>query len=258
MFAFEIAPDQQYRTQDFARLAGVTVRTLHHYDEMGLLKPRRTATGYRIYTVADLERLEQIIALKFVGIPLKQIQLLLDRNPLSLAEALRAQLRLLESKRELLGHAIRAIQAAEQSIVSDGEADAALLKRIIEVMEVEQNTQWTDKYYSPEAKAAIEERKKLWSPELQEKATADWTALFADVRAALGEDPASEKAQELATRWRTLVSGFTGGNPEIATGLNRLYNDKENWPSSAKQQMQPFLDPEVWGFIQKAMAAGKS
>src|SRR5262245_63641412 len=69
-----------YRAKEFAELAGVTVRTLHHYDRLGLLEPSaRTASGYRLYTDRDLVRLEQIVVLKFVGLPLEQIRRLLDR-----------------------------------------------------------------------------------------------------------------------------------------------------------------------------------
>ena len=69
-----------YRVREFAELAGVTVRALHHYDRLGLLKPGRTAAGYRCYSLRDFERLEQIVALKFLGIPLKQIRTLFNRE----------------------------------------------------------------------------------------------------------------------------------------------------------------------------------
>ena len=72
------------RAREFADLAGVTVRTLHHYDRLGLLKARRSDTGYRLYSERDLERLEQVVALKFLGVPLKQIKALLDGEPLEL------------------------------------------------------------------------------------------------------------------------------------------------------------------------------
>ena len=61
-----------YRVQEFAELAGVTVRTLHHYDRLGQLKPLRTHSGYRCYSEAHLAQLEQIVALKFIGVPLKR------------------------------------------------------------------------------------------------------------------------------------------------------------------------------------------
>jgi DNA-binding transcriptional MerR regulator len=74
---------------EFAELAGVTVKALHHYDRLGLLKPQRNDAGYRVYSLADLERLEQIVALKFLGLPLKQIKILLERDALQLPNALR-------------------------------------------------------------------------------------------------------------------------------------------------------------------------
>src|SRR5215469_16673147 len=97
-----------YRAQAFATLAGVTVRTLHHYDQLGLLRPRRSESGYRLYGERDLERLEQIVALKFLGMPLKQVRTLLDRDCLDIAAALRVQQRILEEKRRQLDRAIGA------------------------------------------------------------------------------------------------------------------------------------------------------
>lgn len=102
-----------YQPRQFAELAGVTVRALHYYDRLDLLKPRRTNSGYRLYCAEDLERLEQIVALKFVGLPLKQIKFLLDRDKSGFLEALRMQRRVLEEKRRLLDSAISAIQNVE-------------------------------------------------------------------------------------------------------------------------------------------------
>ena len=120
---------------------------------------------------------------------------------------------------------------------------------------MQNNMDWSKKYYSPEAQAKVEERKKLWSPELQEQVSKDWAALIADVEAALGEDPAGPKAQALAARWRKLLAGFTGGDPEIQKGLNKMWTDKPNWPDSQKQAYA--INPNVQAFIIKAMQAGK-
>ena len=59
---------RSYQVHEFAELAGVAVKALHHYDRLRLLTPRRTKAGYRVYTELDLERLEQIVALKFLGL----------------------------------------------------------------------------------------------------------------------------------------------------------------------------------------------
>lgn len=247
-----------YRVQEFGELAGVTVRALHHYDRLGLLKPRRTEAGYRLYCLRDLERLEQIVALKFLGLPLKQIRKLFNREALALPEALSMQLRVLEEKRRLLDSAINAIHEAENATRRGERPDSAVLKKIIEVIEMQDNMDWSKKYYTEEAGAKIEERKQLWSPELQERVSREWSELFREVEAALGEDPAGAKAQTLAARWKKLVEGFTGGDPQITAGLSKMHQDRSNWPASAQQRMEPFSNKKVWEFIQKAFAAGKA
>jgi DNA-binding transcriptional MerR regulator len=248
--------NQAMRAQEFAKMAGVTVRALHHYDRLGLLKPRRTLSGYRMYAARDLERLEQVVALKFLGIPLKQIKSVLERDANALGAALRRQRAVLEQKRRMLDMAIRAICDAEQSIPPGGRPDTALLKKIIEVIEMQDNSTWAMKYYTPEAQAKIAARAKEWTPELQAKVTQEWTELFRDVEACLNQDPAGEAAQALAARWKKLVSGFTGGETEISAGLNRLYADKANWPEQMKQQMAPFSNPKVWEYMGRAMKCG--
>ena len=248
---------KQMSTQEFAELAGVTVRTLHHYDHLGLLAPKRAGNAYRQYCLKDLERLEQIVALKFLGLPLKRIKAVLDERPVELSEALRRQREVLENKKHSLNLAIGAIREAEAALEGPAPAYAAALKKLIEVIDMETNHDWSKKYYSDAAQADIEERKKQWTPELQEQVTQQWSQLFRDVEAAFDKDPESPEAQALAERWKTLVAGFTGGNPEVASGLNKLYQDKANWPAAAKERMQPYSNPKVWEFIQKAFAAGK-
>jgi DNA-binding transcriptional MerR regulator len=240
-----------YRAQAFANLAGVTVRTLHHYDRLGLLRPRRRSeAGYRLYEDRDLERLEKIVALKFLGIALSDIRELLDSG--SITEALSLQRRLLMEKRRMLDHAIQAIGEAQ---AQSGATPA--LRKIIEVMEMEAKNDWMEKYHTEESKAKVEARKHLWSPELQERVSRQWAELFADVEAALGEDPAGEKAQALAARWNGLVGEFTGGDPAISGSLGRMWQDRAGWPKDMDQKA-PAINPEIWGFILKANAVKKA
>lgn len=118
-----------YRVREFAELAGVTVRALHHYDRLAVLRPKRTVAGYRLYSPRDLERLEQIVALKFLGIPLKEIKALLEREARRLPDVLRSQRLALEEKRRGLDLAIHAIRDAEQVIESGKPADAQCLPK---------------------------------------------------------------------------------------------------------------------------------
>ena len=126
-----------YRVAEFAGLAGVTVRALHHYDRLAVLRPKRTESGYRLYSLRDLERLEQIVALKFLGLPLKEIKTLLGREARRLPEVLRSQRLALEEKRRGLEQAIHAIEDAEQAIACGNPAGVQVLAKIIEVIEMQ-------------------------------------------------------------------------------------------------------------------------
>jgi DNA-binding transcriptional MerR regulator len=246
-----------HRASEFADLAGVTVRTLHHYDRLGLLKPHRNGSGYRLYRESDLERLEQIVALKFLGLPLKDIRELLDYAPAELPDALRMQRCALEEKRRLLDRAIAAIREAE-AVVATGSADTAVLKKIIEVIEMQQNNDWT-KYANEAAQVKIAARQREWSPELQERVSEQWTELIAEVQAAMdaGEDPAGPKVRALAARWKTLVEGFTKGDPDVAQAVGNAWKDRANWPKQAQEQAQPFkITPDMMKFIHHGTTCG--
>ncbi|MFL6276953.1 MAG: MerR family transcriptional regulator [Blastocatellia bacterium] len=242
-----------YRASEFAELTGVTVRALHHYDRLGLLRPaRRTRAGYRLYAARDVARLEQIVALKFIGLSLKEIKTVLEGEALDLATTLRLQREIISRKRGHLDRAIAAIERAERMIGAQGEAPLDAFKQIIEVINMENDTNWMMQYYSEAAQQKIQERAKDWTPEKQAKAQADWAALFKDVEAAMAEglDPASERAQQLATRWDDLIRGFTGGDPEVTAGLKRLYADQANWPTTFEQ---PFRNDHA-AFVNQARA----
>lgn len=242
-----------YQASEFAELTGVTVRALHHYDRLGLLRPSgRTRAGYRLYSARDVARLEQVVALKFIGFSLKEIKTILDREALDLPAMLRMQRAIITRKRHHLDSAIAAIERAEQRLGERGEADLETFKQIIEVMNMENSTDWMMQYYSEEARQKIAERGKDWTPEKQAKASADWAALFADIKAAIadGTDPASARAGQLAARWDELIYGFTGGDPEIAAGLRRLYADQANWPGAFEK---PFNDEHA-AFVNQARA----
>ena len=116
---------------------------------------------------------------------------------------------------------------------------------------MQSNMDWTKKYYSEEAQREIQKRAAIIPPEVIQQGQRDWATLIAEVQEAVagGEDPASEKSQALAARWSELIKGFTGGNPEIQKGLNRMYSDRQNWPASMPQ---PFGN-DVQEFIAKAM-----
>ena len=97
-----------YTVREFSARAGVTVRALHHCDDVGLLKPlRRPQTGYRLYRDSDFAKLEQIVVLKFLGLPLKDMRPLLTATKTArLRDVLRRQQRMLAEKRRQLDAAL--------------------------------------------------------------------------------------------------------------------------------------------------------
>jgi DNA-binding transcriptional MerR regulator len=248
--------ESTYRIQAFARLAAVTVRTLHHYDRIGLLKPERTSSGYRVYTARHLERLEQIVALRFLGLPLKEIAEVIGRERRSLPAVLAAQRHMLLCRRHQLDRAIAAIEHAETAVHA-GESATTLLTRIIEEIAMQEQSEFMNRYYNEPAQAALGERRKQWNPADQDKVTEEWRALFRDVKASLQEDPASPRAQLLVDRWNELVGRFTGGKPDVTSGLNKAWADHANWPAEMKQQSDEFFDQQVWDFMTRARAARK-
>lgn len=97
---------------EFAARNGVTVRALQHYDRLGLLRPRRSTAGYRLYLKADGGRLRQIQALQWAGLSLREIEKLLNDESADVIEALNCQRARLEERRQRLDAAIAAIRQA--------------------------------------------------------------------------------------------------------------------------------------------------
>jgi DNA-binding transcriptional MerR regulator len=228
-----------YKPHEFAKRAGVTVRALHHYDRLGLLKPSgRTDAGYRVYSDRDFVRLEQIVALKFIGFPLSQIRDLLHRKDLDLAAMLRQQREIIAAKRHHLDRAIRAIELAEKAVASGRKHDWEPFRKIIEVIQMETRKEWMKKYFTEEQLAGLRKR---MSPEMKAESDRGWAELGRDAEAAIsrGEGPGSKTGQQLALRRQKLYDQFTGGDPGMKESLKNLYHDQANWPASFKN---PFSD----------------
>src|SRR5512143_296680 len=100
-----------YTVQQLARLAGVSARTLRHYDHIGLLKPSaRSAAGYRLYGEADLLRLQQILFFRELDFPLADIQGILDEPGFDQVKALHAHRRLLQQEADRLERLLKTIE----------------------------------------------------------------------------------------------------------------------------------------------------
>ncbi len=171
------------QAKEFAKEAGVTVRTLHVYDRMGLLLPAsRTDSGYRLYGEAELERLEQILALRFVGFRLEHIKELLQGPKWPLVVALRMQREIIAQQKRKLDAATQAIEHAETTLVADESADRwKMLRDVIEALKMENDYSWTQNYYNEAAKEKLEKLRNETPKEVIEQGQRDWAELIAEV-----------------------------------------------------------------------------
>ena len=230
-----------------ARRTGVTVRTLHHYEALGLLRPAaRSAAGYRLYGEAELRRLQHIVSLKALGLSLDAIRTSLDADTPSLAQALLGQVvRLRETiacQHALLARLVRLEQRLAAGEAIDGDA----LLKTIEASTI------MEKYLSTEQRQTIQQRGELLGAERIRAVEQAWPQVIAGMTAALqlGKDPASEEVQALAAKWRTLLREFTGGDAGIQRSLNSLFRDEP-----ATMQQHTGIDPALLAYACKAIAA---
>lgn len=219
---------------EVAALSGVTVRTLHHYDRIGLLSPSgRTAAGYRRYSAADLDRLHAVLLYRDLGFPLEEIATLLDDPEADPAAHLRRQHRLLRDRLERTAAMVAAVEkemearqmgislTPEERFEVFGEQDPARYDE-----EVRERWGETDAYAQSQRRTAA-------------YAKDDWMRIKAegeDVERRLAEAlragvPAdSPQAMDLAEEHRQLIGrNFYDCSPEMHAGLGRMYVEDERF-----------------------------
>jgi DNA-binding transcriptional MerR regulator len=247
-----------FRIQEFAKLAGVTVRALHHYDRLKLL-----SRGYRLYCHQDLGRLERILVLRYLGLPLREIAALLktpaDHGAEALTATLARQRAALCERRDGLDRVLRAIEHARQRAQDPAEPEWLLYQTILKEIHMQEATDWTEKYYSPNAVEALRERRAALTPEQKVDIGARWHVLFADLQSALDRQvpPDSAEGRVLVARWMRLGDEFTLGNREIGEGFRRMYDDESHWPDdeTAARLRANMPKPQYWSFFRQAVQA---
>jgi DNA-binding transcriptional MerR regulator len=211
------------RVGELAKRAGVSVRTLHHYDAIGLLVPsQRSVAGYRMYGRADVARLQQIKSLRQLGFTLDEIGDCLRNpafSPLHVIELHLARVRNQIERQRALSDRLEAIAARLRA------AEEVSAEEFLQTMEA---MTMVDKYYTPEQQAELAARREQLGEAGMRQAEADWRELMAQVQTEMdqGTDPADPRVQALARRWMDLVRGFNGGNPEIARSLRTAWQEE--------------------------------
>lgn len=232
------------------------MRTLRYYDRVGLLSPSaRTEAGHRQYTNADLVRLQQILALKFLGFSLDEISRCLRVSPANMRDALKLQRAMLEERRWEIDQILATIEHTE-AVLQDGCENWQSIVQLIRMFQMTQD--FSKKYYTEEQRQQIAEWGKNWTEEDQKIASQRWEAAIAELKrlVAAREDPAGPAAQALAREWYELVRGFTHGDKGIERGLANMYNDITKMPVEQRPFPMPF-DKAGGAFIDKALAVYK-
>ncbi|WP_030342665.1 MerR family transcriptional regulator [Streptomyces sp. NRRL S-1022] len=201
-----------YSVGQVAGFAGVTVRTLHHYDEIGLLAPgERTYAGHRRYSDADLDRLQQILFYRELGFPLDEVAALLDDPDADPRTHLRRQHRLLTARIEKLQKMAAAVEQAMEARtmgidLTPEERFEVFGDKDPEQYAEEAGQRWGD----TEAWAESQRRAARYTKEDWKRIQAevdDWGERYAALVAA-GERPAGEAAMELAEEHRRHISRY--------------------------------------------------
>ena len=224
-----------------------------------------TEAGYRLYSDDDLLTLQQILALKFLGFSLEEIKVCRRSGPQRLQEVLALQKMMMHERRTQLDSIIQALDETEK-LLQERQCDWDAIVRVIRAIQMEQNKEWVNKYFTPEQQQTMKElseksyspaaKQKMaqrdeWTEEDQRWADQQWGAVQAAVRrlTAKGADPASSEAQAVIEQEQALVACITQGDPEICDGLKQwwknfgeLPDEKKPFPSFYTQEEMAFLD----------------
>lgn len=226
----------EYTVQKLAKLAGVSTRTLRYYDELNLLVPARiSASGYRIYGAAEVNRLQQILFYRELGVELGQIKALLDLPTFDAAEALRTHRTKLLTQRErlekLIANVDKSIEAAEgRTKMKDAEKFEGFKKNMIEENERKYGDEIREKY----GKEAVEKsNQKLMglSQEQYDESVRISAQMMETLAAAFATgDPAGELAQKAADLHRQWLGFYWDAySKEAHAGLARMYVEDERF-----------------------------
>lgn len=209
---------------EVSKLTGISVRTLHHYDAIGLLKPAKvTGAGYRLYDDAALKRLQSILLYRELQFPLKEIKVILDSPAFDPKEALTQQIGLLELQYKRIGELIAFAQKIQTKGVT--EMDFQIFdKSEMEQYKEEVKTKWgkTEAYHE-----YLEKEKRGLDAS---KAAEQLMSLFTEIGALRELSPSDEKVQKkISMLQKFITDNYYSCTNEILSGLGQMYTDDERF-----------------------------
>lgn len=205
---------------EVSKLTGISVRTLHHYDEIGLLKPTSiTDAGYRLYDDIALERLQHILLFRELQFPLKDIKKILDSSDFDRNKALEQQIELLTMKKEHLENLILYARGIKLLGVKYMDFSAFDTKKMDEYA-----AQAKENWGKTEAYKEFEEKSKDWTQETSGNIAKDMMLLFVEFGEMKDLDSADEKVQAQVKKLQEYITEhFYNCTNQILSGLGHMY-----------------------------------
>ena len=222
---------------ELAHRTGLTVRTLHHYDTIGLLKPSaRSDAGYRLYNQDDVGRLHAIQALRHLGLPLADVATMLERGGEGLGETIARQIRALGHEITQATELRARLQLLQERLATGDAPDMSDWLSTLSLM-----TTFSKYFSAAELKIILGNRKTQ---------SAIWDNLIADVRQAMQHQLAADTkpVQSLALRWMNLTLAMMNDDFKLIDRWGQMYS---NEPTG---QFQNGPGPEVTSYINAAIA----
>jgi DNA-binding transcriptional MerR regulator len=234
-----------YTVKQLAQLGGVTVRTLHHYDEIGLLVPPVIgANGYRYYDQRSVLRLQNIRFYRELDFSLDAIKALIDAPGFKPVNALREQRAALEAK---VGHLHRLITTIDETIEHLTRGKTMKAKQLFAGLTPEQEQKNADeaaKRWDEKTVRASQKKYAAYSPAQKQQIADEGNAIYASFVNAIPHGAASAEAQAIVPRWRKHLGYFWTPNDEQCVGLAATYRDDPAFRKSFDN-----LHPELASFV---------
>lgn len=229
---------------ELAKQTGISVRTLHYYDEIGLLSPSgRTEADYRLYDGADIIRLQQIMSLRQLGFSLLEIKECLQKPDFSLHHTIQLHITRLREQIELSQRLLYRLET-----IASHQAASLNIEDLIQTIEA---ITMFEKYYTPEQLETLNQRRESLGESQIHQVENEWEKLIAQARVEMekGTSPSSESVQNIARRWRELIDEFTGGDSGIEQSLTTMY--QQEGVETASRGMG---DSALWEYMGNAIA----
>lgn len=223
---------QHYRVGQVAASTGVSIRTLHHYDSIGLLHPtKRLASGHRLYSSADLLTLQQILTLRYLGFELRQIRDLMHRTDFDVIASLRIQRGVMRERVSELRRIEASLNQLLEHRIATGDWDWTLVTEASATIQrgLDQKGEKMNDYYTPE-EIRQQAGELAEGPSGEQLGTLEqqWRTLLRDVHAGLDLPPESAEANELAARWdriHELARPLFRDNQKLWDSIGRAHLD---------------------------------